>query len=304
MKEQERKELRMYETFKLRQTRKGDIIGYHWPLPEEKTPAKVVCIVHGIGEYGGRYDRVATRFNEAGYAVLSMDLRGHGESLGKKGTCAPRKDVLDDVSALLTYAELKYPKIPIILYGHSMGGNITLDYRCRGGMNDVPVAYLISAPWIRLVHPIPEPAYWGVKVLSKIVPRFTVGSAVDEESLGNPVSVQPYQSDPMVHNRISSLCAVDGFKIGRALEKGTLKDNRRAADIPLLMMHGGADAICDAGATRDLAVRLQEQGENVDYIVWPGLFHEIHNGGPDSTGDEVIDKMIEFIDSVPGGTEE
>ncbi len=284
----------MYETFTLRETSRGRIEGVHWPLADAK---QIVCIVHGIGEYGGRYDRVATRFNEAGIAVLSMDLRGHGNSIGKKGECAPRADVLDDISALLTCAQLKYPGLPIILYGHSMGGNITLDYRCRGGMNDVPVAYLISAPWIRLTKPIPEPAYWGVKLLAKLAPKLTVGSAVDENLLGNPASVLPYNDNPMVHNRISSRCAVDGFSIGRALERGKLEDNGRASNIPMLIMHGGADMICDPQATRIVADRLQKQGEPVEYIEWEGLYHEIHNGGPDSTGDEVIDRMIEFITS-------
>lgn len=285
----------MYETFTLRQTRAGRIEGYSWPL---KSPSKVICIVHGIGEFGGRYDRVAQKFNEAGYAVLSMDLRGHGKSLGKPGQCAPRKDVLDDVSALLTYAQMAYPGVPIVLYGHSMGGNITLDYRCRGGMNDVPVGYLISAPWLKLVHPIPEPAYWAVKGLARIAPKFTVGSAIDEAALGNPESVLPYIEHPMIHNRISSRCAVDGFEIGRKLHRGTLRDNGRAKDIPIMIMHGGDDMICDVVASRELAQRLKGEGVPAEYIEWPGLYHEIHNGGPDSTGDEVIDRMIEYFRSL------
>lgn len=285
----------MYESFVLRQTKAGNIIGCHWPVQD---PDKVICIVHGIGEYGGRYDRVAGKFNEAGFAVLSMDLRGHGESLGKKGECAPRAEVLDDISALLTYAQMQYPDKKIVLYGHSMGGNITLDYRCRGGMNDVPVGYLISAPWIRLVRPIPEPAYWAVKALSKVAPRLTVGSAVDEAALGNPENVLPYNDNPMVHNRISALCAVDGFRVGRALERGKLPDNGRAAKIPMLMMHGGDDQICDPQASRVVAARLVKEGQPVEYIEWPGLYHEIHNGGPDSTGDEVIERMIQYFRSL------
>lgn len=285
----------MYQTYTLRETKDGRIEGYHWPL---ESPEKVICIVHGIGEFGGRYDRVATKFNEAGFAVLSMDLRGHGNSLGKPGQCGPREEVLDDVSALLTYARMTYPDVPIILYGHSMGGNITLDYRCRGGLNDVPAGYLISAPWLRLVRPIPEPAYWVVKLLAKIAPKFTVGSAVDEAALGNPESVLPYMENPMVHNRISARCAVDGFEIGRMLHKGTLEDNGKAADIPIMIMHGGDDMICDVRATRDLAHRLMREGAPAEYIEWPGLYHEIHNGGPDSTGDEVIERMIEYFRSL------
>ena len=282
----------MYETFTLRQTGKGIIEGQHWPVDH---PRCVVCIIHGIGEYGGRYERVAGRFNEAGYAVIAMDLRGHGHSMNKWGHCAPRTEIMDDISALITYAQLTYKDVPLILYGHSMGGNIGLDYRRRGGLNDVPAAYIITAPWIRLARPIPAALYYLMKGMAKIRPSMILSSDVDESKLGNPENVLPYNDNPMVHNKISALCAVEGFEIGRGLERGTLAESGRADHIPMLLMHGTDDQICDITGTQKLAQRITRQGQPVEYIEWEGLYHEIHNGGPDSTGDEVIDKMVDFI---------
>lgn len=282
----------MYETFVLRKMEKGKIQGYSWALDD---PEKVVCIVHGIGEYGGRFDRVAEKFRNANIAVLALDLRGHGDSIEKKGHCAPRKEVLEDISALLLYAQEKYPGKQIVLYGHSMGGNITLDYRARGGFNDVPCGYIISAPWIRLVRPIPKPLYVLVKTLAKTVPQMTISSSVDEAILGNPLSVKPYNDNPMVHNRISVACAVDGFEIGLGLEDGTHEDNGKAAKIPTLLMHGDADKICDVNGSRKIAKRLTEKGDALEYVELEGLYHEIHNGNKESTGDEVIAKMIEWV---------
>lgn len=284
----------MYENFVLRQTDKGNIEGYIWDVTE---PAKVVCIVHGIGEYGGRFDRVAKALTDRNIAVVAMDLRGHGKSLGKKGDCAPRKDVLDDVSALIKYAQKKYPCKAITLYGHSMGGNIVLDYRSRGEFNGVPSSYIISAPWIRLVRPVPAPLYGVVKLLAKIAPSMTISSSVDEKILGNPESVRPYKENPMVHNRISVLCAVDGFDTGMELEKGTLENNGAAMGIPILLMHGGEDKICDVEGSRRIAKRLRESGENITYIEWDGLYHEIHNGNASSKGDEVIAKITEWAET-------
>ena len=86
--------------------------------------------------------------------------------------------------------------------------------------------------------------------------------------------------------------------MGRALERGKLPDNGRAAKIPMLMMHGGDDQICDPQASRVVAARLVKEGQPVEYIEWPGLYHEIHNGGPDSTGDEVIERMIQYFRSL------
>ena len=98
----------MYENFILQQFENGKLEGYSWNVDD---PEKVICIVHGIGEYGGRFDRVAEAFREKNMAVLAFDLRGHGKSLGKRGHCAPRKDVLSDVSTLIEYAQAIYPEI-------------------------------------------------------------------------------------------------------------------------------------------------------------------------------------------------
>lgn len=282
----------MYEKFDLKKVEKGIIRGYLWHV---ENPDKVVCIVHGIGEYGGRFDRVAKEFNRENIAVLALDLRGHGDSIEKKGHCAPRREVLEDVSALLEYARQKYPGRRIVLYGHSMGGNITLDYRAGGRLNDRPCGYIISAPWIRLVRPVPKPLYALVKLMAKIAPQMTISSSVDERILGNPLTVKPYSENPMVHNRISALCAVDGFEIGLGLEDGSHEDNGKAAKIPTIIMHGSADRICSVEGSRRIAKRLVEKGDAVEYVEWEGLYHEIHNGNDSSTGEEVIAKMVQWV---------
>lgn len=282
----------MYENFVLRETEKGKIAGYSWPV---SNPGKVVCIVHGIGEYGGRFDRVASRFAENNIATLSLDLRGHGDSMNPKGHCAPRKDVLEDVSELLLYAAKKYPDRDIVLYGHSMGGNIVLDYRARGDFNTMPAKYMISAPWIRLVNPVKGITYVIAKAMSKIAPRAVISSSVDESILGHPDSVRPYSTNEMVHDRISFLCAVEGFETGNALEAGTNENNGRARDIPTMVMHGTSDMICDIEGTRKAVGHMKERGENVQLIEWSGYYHEIHNGNAVTRGDDVIDRITEFI---------
>ena len=285
----------MYGKFILRKLDKWIIRGYSWEVDD---PDKVICIVHGIGEYGGRFDRVAERFRADNMAVFALDLRGHGESVGKKGDCAPRSKVLDDVSALIEYAQDKHPDKKLVLYGHSMGGNIVLDYRGRGMLNDVPSGYIISAPWVRLVRKVPAPLYKMIKLLSGLVPSLTIGSEVNENDLGHPESVKPYKANPMVHNRISIQCAVDGFDTGLALEDGSAVDNRRAADIPTLIMHGSEDRICDIEGTRRIARRLEDIGDNIEFVEWNGLYHEIHNGSDKSNGDEVIEKMVTWAQAL------
>lgn len=282
----------MYENFCLKTAAKPQqkIAGYRWDVQD---PGCVVCIVHGIGEHAGRYERMASCMQEAGFAVLSMDLRGHGISFGKRGHCAPRKEVLADVDDLLLYAEKAYPGKPLILYGHSMGGNITLDYRKRGEHNQLPAGYIVSAPWVQLVRPVTGPLYRTVKTLAKLAPSLTISSGVSSDDLGNPEKVGDYERDPLVHKKISMLCAADGFDTGSAMAEGRLEDNGGAAGIPLLLMHGSDDKICSTEGSRKVAAI-----EPCEYVEWPGLYHEIHNGGTESTGDEVIEKIIQWIQAL------
>ena len=281
-----------YENFKLAKTEYGTIEGYVWHI---ENPKKVACIIHGIGEYAGRYDRVAGILNKKGIAAVSMDLRGHGLTEGPRGHCAPREKVLDDISVLIDYAKTRYPDIPIVLYGHSMGGNLILDYRCRGKYCDIPEAYLITSPWITLTRSIPKAFHGFIKVMSKIMPSLGIHSDVDEELLGNPEYVKPYNDNPLVFNKISLKCALEGFDTGYALRDGTLEDKGLTKDIPTLLMIGSRDTVCDPQGTRDLFDRLKKDGDRVRLIEWPELYHEIHNGGDNSTGEEVIEVIASFI---------
>ena len=282
----------MYENFKLAKTEYGTIEAYLWHVDN---PDKVVCIIHGIGEYAGRYDRIADRMREKNIAVISMDLRGHGLTEGPRGHCAPRAKVFDDITVLLKYAKDKYPGKDIVMYGHSMGGNITLDYRYRGELCDLPSAYLITSPWITLVQSIPKPVYRLVKLMAKVAPSVGIHSNVDEELLGNPDYVKPYNDNPLVFNKISLACAVDGFDIGFALRDGTLDEKDAAKATPTLIMIGSEDKVCDPQGSRDLFARMQKADENVGLIEWHDLYHEIHNGGKESTGDEVIDRIVQYV---------
>lgn len=277
------------ENFVLKEENKKSIIGYAWDI---ENPTKVVCIIHGIGEYAKRYNRMAKKFNEAGYAVFSMDLRGHGQSFGKRGHCAPRESVLEDINDLIDYARVQHPNVPFVLYGHSMGGNITLDYRNRGKYNGDITGYVVSAPWVKLVRKVPKYQYVFMTGLSHIMPQFKISSAIDESALGNKANVAGYSKDKYVHNYISAACAVAGFNIGNALYDDThiIKGDGRKR--PMLLMHGNKDVICSVEGSRQIS---KNQADTCEYVEWPGLYHEIHNGGEHSRGTEVIEKAIDWI---------
>ncbi len=286
----------MYHNFEI-ENRKVKLVGYEFPC---ENPQQVVILIHGIGEYAGRYDRLSQYFAQAGIAVFSMDLRGHGRSEGKKGHCAPRVEVLADIDALVEHAQSIYPNLPLVMYGHSMGGNIALDYRARGKYNYLFMGYVISAPWIRLGRPVSIGLVSAIKILSKILPDFQTASKCSEAELGNPEFVKPYETDPLVHPKISLLTAYEGFSIGTALEQGTNEDNGKAHNIPCLIMHGTEDRICSIEGSRNfMKLPLNATNPKMNFVELEGYRHEIHNGTPEgSTGEEVIQRAINFIEGL------
>lgn len=286
----------MFDRFilkKISNSANGFIKGYHWSVDAAE---KLVVIIHGIGEHAGRYDRVAQIFNDRNIAVISMDLRGHGESWGKRGHTAPRKEILKDIDDLIIYAMEIYPHIPLAIYGHSMGGNIVLDYRIRGLLANKVAGFIVTAPWVRLVKPLSKPLAFAALVLSKLAPTITFDSKIDSSVLGNPKSVGEYKKDPLVHSKISAKTAQDGFTTGKMLEEGKLEGEFRGKGKPILLIHGKEDRLCSIEGTRGIA--SNENSDLMTYLELDGIYHEVHNGGINSDGEEVILRIRDFIEAL------
>lgn len=104
-------------------------------LPEG-APRGVVQIVHGVAEYAGRYGHVARFLNEQGFAVCGEDHLGHGYTVndGKYGYFAPKGGwdfLVRDIRRLRELEGEKFPGVPYVMLGHSMGSFLTRTYLIR-----------------------------------------------------------------------------------------------------------------------------------------------------------------------------
>ncbi|MDF2653613.1 MAG: hypothetical protein K0R19_87 [Bacillota bacterium] len=278
----------MYSRFELHNNQ-VELAGHEW-RPED--PKAAVCMIHGIGEHAARYDRVGKCFMEYRLGLMGIDLRGHGLSAGKRGHTAPRTEILQDVDLLIDYARENYPGLPIILYGHSMGGNIALDYRRRGKHRSLIKACVITSPWLVLQRKIPWYLYQFSRTMAVFMPDFTMNAKIKSEDLGNSGILSVQENKHLMHGKITVRTALDGFDTADALLKQQLPSDDSTVPKPFLLMQGDADKICDPEGSRRLA---RVEGENCTYLEWPGLFHEIHNGGAESDGSEVISTMAEWV---------
>ena len=98
----------------------------------ETAPRAVVQIIHGIAEHIGRYDHFATFLTERGFIVCADDHMGHGLSVEEGGTYGYFSGgwmaAVKDERTLFEEMKRRYPGLPYLMLGHSMGSFLLRTY--------------------------------------------------------------------------------------------------------------------------------------------------------------------------------
>ena len=203
-----------------------------WPLPEGEPCRGTVLLVHGLGEHVGRYDAVARRLNDWGFAVRGYDQYGHGESGGPRGGLTSDLRLLDDLADLVDATRARMPAgQPLVLLGHSMGGLVASRFV---SLKIRPVdALVLSSP--ALDAGLGAVQKLLLATLPRIAPNLRVGNGLDAQYLSHdPAVVAAYLADPLCHDRISA-------RLARFIANGGAATVARAAhwSVPTLLMWAG-----------------------------------------------------------------
>jgi len=250
----------------------------HWPVD---APKAIMALVHGFGEHCGRYAHMAAHLNSQGIAVVALDLHGHGKTPGKRGVIRSYEDFRADVAALLETSRTLYPDAPQILYGHSMGGGIVLDY---GLTHQDSLPIIASAPLITLTEPVPAPLRIVAKLLGKLHPPGAMKQPIDGTKVSNlPAEQEAYMADPLNHGTL-------GFRLGEAMVSTgeTIAACAAEWDRPLLLLHSKADQLTGF----DGSAAFADAAKQVSFHSFETSQHEMHN---DTPRDEVYALMTDFI---------
>jgi alpha-beta hydrolase superfamily lysophospholipase len=239
----------------------------HWtPMGQ---PRALVVITHGHGEHSSRYAHVAQALNAGAYAVVAHDLRGHGRSGGPRGHIPGYAQVLDDVHAVSAWARAQHAGQVCFLYGHSMGGQITLSYALDRKPEVAGV--VVSAPWLRLKY---MPPGWKVRLglaLSQVWPTFALDTGLDAVPMAHDTAHLGSMPElDLTHTRISARLGAEALSHG-----GALLAAAPAFSLPLLILHGEADSAMDPAGSRAFYERAASRDKTLK--LYPGLYHEVHN---------------------------
>lgn len=237
----------------------------------EKPGARAaLAVIHGLGEHSGRYEDFGARMAALGISTYALDLRGHGNSDGRRGH-VPSFDVyLQEVDRFRREVEgLAAFRVPLFLLGQSMGGLIALRYqeeypgRFRGA--------ILCSPWLATAMPVPRWKIMASGLLNRVAPAMPFSHGLRPEHLSRDAdAVEAYRTDPLVHGTITPRTFAEASTaMGLALQRSD-----RIAD-PLLFLLGGDDRIVDTNRTVRFARSLA--APDVTVRVFPGQYHELLN---------------------------
>lgn len=241
---------------------------YQYWLPAVDTHA-VIILVHGAGEHSGRYERFAAYCADRGYAVAALDHRGHGKSSGTRVHVQRFDDYLDGLEVFHRQVANDWPQLPLFLLGHSLGGLIGSRYLLRHQSDFA--GCVLSGPAIMTEI---EPGWLQtllIRLLARVYPSAGVLQLDATGVSRDPEEVQRYLEDPLVHNgKMTARLVSELFDAMTAI-----RSTASGINLPILLLHGGADAMTAPEGSRFLYNSIGSQDKELK--IYPGLFHEIFN---------------------------
>lgn len=289
---------------------------------DEVTPKGVVQIAHGVAEHIGRYDDFAKFLASNGFVVCGNDHIGHGKSvddiedLGFTAEKDGYRRFVDDMHILYSIMHKRYPELPYILFGHSMGSLCARLYASAFGTE-------LSGLVICGTAQIPSGLDFTISTLDKLVEKFgprTVNSKIagllnKSYSVGIPDrssdldwlsvnrdNIKKYADDPLCGQELSLAGLRDLMAVG-ILAGDKMWPVTVPTDLPILIISGAQDPVGNNGkGVIACADSLTETGHNPTVILYPGYRHEILNEDcKDKVYGDVLGWLGEILSDISKG---
>lgn len=243
-----------------------DLYFQRW-MPE--SPKAILIFVHGLSEHVGRYNAFRRFFNSKDYGVCLYDMRGHGKSGGRKTHVNKFYEYLYDLAEFIEFVRKTSPNAPIFLVGHSLGGQIILNFVVKYA-KAIRGAVVLS-PNIRISLTLPK---WKTRIGeigAKWFPTIRIKNNIDPATLTHDANiVEKYKNDENIRKDITLRC---GYEIVKNTELVMALASR--IHVPIMLLHGGSDTLCDPDATRKFFMRVSVPSKRLK--IYPGLYHELLN---------------------------
>ena len=283
---------------------------------EKEHPAGVIQIVHGMEEHKERYYDFALYLAVQGLHVVVADLRGHGEDAPELSFIADRRGdelLIRDQQIIANWIAEKFPGLPVMLFGHSMGSIISrvlLQTDSARYTKAVLSGYVNPNPAAPVAVALGNAARIskGSRAHSKLLNGLALGPygksipdrKTDLDWLSyNEENVRKYIEDPLcgVEFTVGSYCALFSL-LDRMGKPGAYRNVK--AEMPLLLI-AGKDDPCTGGEKGRASSRavLEKAGfRNISVITYDHMRHEILN---ETENEKVYRDLLDFfLGQAPG----
>lgn len=276
---------------------KQPIAGYIFTNPAV-APFAILQISHGMAEYIMRYEPFADYLARHGFVVCGNDHLGHGDTSGvfyPDGFFAPKNGqdyVLADLLQMNQIIRARYPALPLVLLGHSMGSFFArwlieahpqaadAAIICgTGGSNPIGgVGIALTTVLAKLRGAGYHSKFVNNLAFGEYNKRITDCKTEYDWLSVNEDNVSDYMADPKCgfSFTVSAWNAV--MKVLQHVNSQKCIDSTRK-DIPLYIIAGEEDPVGNYGeGPAQVAKRLKDAGaQNVLLSLYDGMRHEILN---------------------------
>ena len=213
--------------------------------PVENATAHL-AVIHGYGDHSGRFVEFMRFMAAHGVASHAIDLRGQGESSGRRGYVGRGSEYLQDVSQFLVFLRPQ-DKPRLFVLGHSHGALVVASAMIRRltGFEQIAGCILTSAYFKSCIR-IPKWKIIAARAIRPLVPWMPFASNVPNEWLSSdPQMVEQTSRDPLCVR-----VATPSWYVGHLAAQRQVMQQARQFKLPLLMLAAGADSIADPAAEK------------------------------------------------------
>jgi len=230
-----------------------------------------LLVVHGWAEHSGRYANLVNHFVPKGYAICAHDQRGHGKSGGMRGYIERFSDYLGDLKTFVDNVRSEHNDTKIFLIGHSMGATIATAYTVTVTHQQDLAGLVVSGVGVKPGSGMSSALIPLARILSLLLPKLGVivldASAICQDK----AVVDAYVNDPLVYR--GKITCRFGAEMLATLRK--LPSEMQQINLPILIMHGTADRLCDPEGSRILYDGVGSMDKTLK--LYDGFYHEIFN---------------------------
>ncbi len=251
-----------------------------------------VIVVHGWGDCSRRHGHVAAAFASKGFGVTVFDLRGHGQSEGRRGDLPRYESMLSDLKAVSAGVE-GHRRIYV---GFSFGAQIVVNFLAAHAPVGLCGVALI-ATWFRLKLVAPWYQLLLAHLARRLFPAHRQKTPITAEQLSRDavwLETQEREALGQTHRYMSARAyfyAVEGGL--RALKCGG--QFGALGGVPLFTAHGSADRITDPEGT----IEFFESYRGAEKInqVYQDWRHELQN---ELGREKFLEALTDWAESVSG----